>query len=660
VNTQDVSLRAWTFSVFFSCIYVMLMFVLSHFENDVTGLYYDLHIIEFGIVSTSRFITSYLALYFFLLACGAAATLSGRPLASPSPGLAGTTTVAFVCTILWFCLFHAWFLHALGAVLAVAWLAVLRNRLRPGRLARGMIKAVFVAAICLFFYCFYLLPLFFPLFIDSYSLLSNIELHYAMTVLPGFVFGVDGYVGFLGKQNYGFSMPLLVMLGNMLAGFITSDGARLVFTVKVFQLAAMGIFLYNLFLLNRRYFLPLCLGSLFLLYSLNTVGLAVYFPNQSGIRYVPLLLGLLFLTSKRRRVAPRPLLFSLAAGLLIAASPETGLAFLSGAIMFIAIKEMNAGKSLVGIAATVAKTLVFSLAFFGLAYFALNAIFLRGPSQDLFSNLQTFAQGFGGTVSKPHLVAVLAFATGVYLVFRGAFRAAKRMASTTDAYQAAVGTIMLTWLLYYVARQDEWNLWFQTALMILCIAPRFSVPSFRLFTKSSPAYYMSCAMILAALSAMGAASATQVLNYKEHVKFFNTFPISHYTSRLFPSPYFFHSPEEKIAYQTKMDYLRGVRDVDDTLVFSNLPVSVRLCGFNKNVVWYDVFGEVNSLEKIRIAAQWIQQNPPGCILVDDPDSGLSARTPNHFQHYRRIMDLLDEYVVQKKESGWIVYERRGR
>jgi hypothetical protein len=660
MNQTATSGRAWTAALACAMVFVLAMFLLSFIDPDISRLYYPWHIAEYRIQSTQWQIFFY-AGFVMLVMLHLLQRIShpdGEVFGSLKETCVIPATVAFFFLAFMLCRFHHWFLPGFGLVLAVLWAGTRLSRPVRNKTAQRLLVAAVATLAGLFFLVFYLVPLFFPLFVADKAFLSNLELHYAMTVLPGFELGRGVQDGLIGKQYYGFSMPLLMAGASGLTGFIDTAWTRLIVSVKLLQLVAAGLLLWNLYLLNRRHFLLLCMVTFCMVSALTTIGTPVYFPNQAGVRYVPLLLGLLFLTSQRNRKHPNPLLFAIVSGVLIAANPETGLTFFCGSMLYLAVTAMNAKGRLLPAVTVVAKAGLLALICFAVSYKGLSLVLVKSAQPEFFSNLRTFALGFGGTMSQPHIMAALVFLVGMHTLYRGFLKAGQRLLTPVDAYQTAVGGIMVAWLLYYVAREDEWNLWFQSVLLIVCIAPRLKNPLRFLSRRRSPAAVAVAATLVLAFTASAVTSVMYNRSYLEHIRFFASLPGVFTAFPRQEALYFFHQ-EDRADYETKMRYLDAIVEKSDYLVLSNLPVSVRMHGFNSNFPWYDLFGEINAPAKFDAFVAWMHAFGPRYLVLDDGASDLSAKTPNHDAHYRYFLESLAEYTEVGRESGWVVYARTG-
>lgn len=652
--------RAWTAALACAMIFVLAMFFMSFIDLDISRMYYPWHIAEYRIQSTQWQIFFYVGFVMLVMLhlLQRISRSDGEVFASLKETYVIPATVAFFFLAFILCRFHDWFLPGFGLVLAVLWVGTRLPCSDRGKVAQRLLVAVVAMLAGLFFLMFYLVPFFFPLFIADTAFLANLELHYAMTVLPGFELGHGVQDGLIGKQYYGFSMPLLMAGASVLTGFIDAAWTRLIVSVKLLQLVAAGLLLWNLYLLNKRHFLVLCVVTFCMVSALTTVGIPVYFPNQAGVRYVPLLLGLLFLTSQRNRKHPNPLLFAMVSGVLIAANPETGLVFFCGCMLFLAVTAMNAKGGLLPAVTVVAMTGLLALACFAMAYKGLSLVLVKSAHPEFFSNLRTFALGFGGTMSQPHVMAALVFLVGMHTLHRGFLKARLRLLTPIDAYQTAVGGIMVAWLLYYVAREDEWNLWFQSVLLIVCIAPRLKNPLRFLSRRRSPAAVAIAATLVLAFTASSVTSVMYNRSYLEHIRFFTSLPGVFTAFPHTEALYFFH-PADRAGYEAKMLYLDAIVEKSDYLVLSNLPVSVRMHGFNSNFPWYDLFGEINAPVKFENFVAWMHAFGPRYLVLDDDASSLSAKTPSHYAHYRYFLESLTEYTEVRRESGWVVYARTG-
>ena len=105
------------------------------------------------------------------------------------------------------------------------------------------------------------------------------------------------------------------------------------------------------------------------------------------------------------------------------------------------------------------------------------------------------------------------------MVLRSVWRARKGKLQATDIHEAAVGSIMLVWLMYYVNRMSEWNLWFELVLLVLLIAPRLSLSAASLWFLRPVKFDGLTLVIVCLIGGQAAASATKfILFAKEGIR----------------------------------------------------------------------------------------------------------------------------------------------
>ena len=182
---------------------------------------------------------------------------------------------------------------------------------------------------------FLVAPLATPLLISGATELRGIEGHYAVTVLPGF-----DLIGGVERANYGLGMPLLTALALKVFALFKISNVSLVQAVKLNQLIAVVLICFLSFLTNRKYFpyvMAMALGMT--AFTLSNVGIAVGYPNQSGIRYIPILTSLIVLVMELHRAQLRVWVLASTAAIFVILSPETGLATTAGYITATILKK---------------------------------------------------------------------------------------------------------------------------------------------------------------------------------------------------------------------------------------------------------------------------------------------------------------------------------
>ena len=261
-----------------------------------------------------------------------------------------------------------------------------------------------------------------------------------------------------------------------------------------------------------------------------------------------------------------------------------------------------------------------------------------------------FMRGYCGISTWPSPLSTIAFFCGAHAIARGAYRAGCRRLSRWDAYQGAVGVLILGWLFYYVHRMHPYNLYFQGALIVFLCAPRLRVSFLRARSPRAILYG-----ILIAGTLVGLSLDSIFLNVR--------------ASREFGARQIAASGEPSLASSIKVvapysleaarqvSALRALEPRDRYVILTNLSVEARTLGFNLQFPWIDPFIDVLSVESMNALVDWINAHGPPVLVVDDPDSELSRSVPHQTRHLQEVAARASAYRKVTAEDGWIFYER---
>lgn len=524
---------------------------------------------------------------------------------------------------------------------------------------RFQVGVLFCLIVGIFFYSifFLLFPLTIPLGIASSDLyFFAFENHYSISVLPGFYAALGEGLGFnaIYQSTYGLGVPLLMA---SLLKFFSLMGLgieNLVLAVKSFQLIALFMIACILIGLNRRtafYTIPLTWGAMgFTLSSLST---AIFCPNQSGIRYIPFLLGvfLIMIQSKKEKLS----FFLLAAfgALALMLSPETGLAILAGILVFVALKSYQPFFPV--------RSLFFSLGKFSF-FFCLSGLlwfflflksFYKNPPESLFAFLKISLQGYGGLVQKPNLIFLILFFFATSALFQGVLSAREGKVSWVSLYRASVGAMMLAWMPYYVNRMNSWNLWFQVVLVLLLIIPFWNLDFFRkFFEKKQMASLIPDMLFLCFVGGqLFYSGVTLKHNLKEMRHHLKECSVSLGNGTAVP-------PDLAQELQAQWALLPSKLSQKEVLLISGAATSLRLSGWNQEVPWYDISCNVLYESDEDRLIEWLNRQGPQWIYADSPDSAAGKALPIICAYFLNVLDRTKTYQRFQENSGWVVFKRR--
>lgn len=273
----------------------------------------------------------------------------------------------------------------------------------------------------------------------------------------------------------------------------------------------------------------------------------------------------------------------------------------------------------------------------------------ESPS-DLFYFVRLFSSGYGGRVSELSVFAGILIFFGSYSLIRGAALARNNRISTLTACQAALGTMILVWMTYYINSMSEWNLWFQAILLILLFAPNIR-PSLQKIVHAEFGfkifYTITAISLIAALVSLSAERHfLSTINYLKNAG-------SGYS--LFQN-FYFVDPETESSIK-HLNRFNNISNKKDYLFISHLSCEVRLLGFNENFPWYDPFGEIPKERDLNNIIFWINNSGPRYLISGNPSSPFSLSVPNRTNHINKILDGVTAYTQVRDDSNWLFFER---
>ncbi|MGB5694277.1 MAG: hypothetical protein WBM46_01365, partial [Polyangiales bacterium] len=500
---------------------------------------------------------------------------------------------------------------------------------------------------------FVIAPFFVPVPVKDPAHLVELHSHYAMTVMPGVDFAETGSIE---RSNYGISTVWLTAIPfKLLPGLTGGHEASLIFVVRLYQVVAMALIGWSIYLLNRKHWPWIIALALLLTPTLDTFGEALWYPNQAGIRYTPFLIGIIILIRQARAAKTSTAVLGLAGGTIAVLSPACGIAVAAGFGTYLALMNMKPARPIGSALTTLGLFLVVLVCSFALLSTLSLRFFYATPTTSPLEFLRLFSSGYGGLVSKLDVFAGLLVFFGAHALIRGAWWAERGKLKPLWAYQSAVGAMILVWLPYYMNRMSPLNLWFETVLLILLFAPSVpGYPSDALGTRDRfKVFYVATAFAL--LAGLGAASVgTLFHDAYDYVRLARAGCIGS------PSPIPGLCPQDPAVAEESATILHSLGRIErkgDYLVLSHLSSGVRLRGFDEAFPWYEPFGEVARTRDLRMMTAWIDRSGPPHLIIDNPSSMLSASVPNRTRHMADIVKGLTQYKQVGSDPRWLYFER---
>ncbi len=503
------------------------------------------------------------------------------------------------------------------------------------------------------------MPLASPLVISSLTELRWVESHYAATVLPGFDMVSGRSTGTIERANYGVGMPVLVAACLFTGQLFGAQEMGLVTVVKIYQLIAIVLIGAIILLQNRRYgyhiFLLVIAASSF---TLSGMGMAIGIPNQSGVRYVPILAGILCFAFELRRKQPRVYVLGIIAGAVTAFSPETGLALTAGLLAASILCRFNVRSRVWSLYSSLLSFCMPYVCVFVLLSLTVARPILPGLWNNGLEFLAIYGSGgYGGLVDRLSINAAMFFMlAGCTLVHLTIQVAAGQRLLPQQVWQAGIATTMLIWIYYYVNRMAEWNLWFEWVLLALMISPSLVriIP-----TGASEQNWItggfSRTMVIYALCLL----CGQICYSSWHTvggfrKWLTSQANCRDASNFVRDMYIegWHSSSLPRQFRVLRRY-KSVRPI----VLCGFPRHVYRMGFNEGFPWYDVPTEVVFKRDLHVVGEWLDRHGPEYILAEGPESTTALVAPQHTQQIWLHLAYLRNYAEAFRHDGWVVFRR---
>lgn len=612
---------------------------------------------EFGISSTKHLIVGY-AILFALFSSYLLCLVLSQPRAPVAGNKPHRSSAWLILVSIWLLLiplgnYTLWSNWSFAiSIIALPFFRGLR--LGERTYASGMIRLT-VCVAALYVFLAFLLPFLTPVLILNAESLVASSSHYAMLLLPGFDMVCCAETGLAEHSEYGLSIMLLTAIGyQAMQGVAGTPEETILFVLKFYQLAAAGLLVYTARLLNRKYYYLIAALALLASTSLAASGNSIYFPNQSGIRFLPLLVGIAALAFQAANAQSQPVALGLVSGAIFALSPECGIVILAGYVVYLGLTKFDPSEPFSSTLGSFGLYFGSAAAASGVIVFFAERLFFRQASTDPSSLLALFTSGSMGLVNDMSILAPLLTFFGCSALVRGAILARMGNISPVSAYQAAIGAMILVWLAYYLNRMHDWNLWLQAVLLICLFAPKIRPSILRFYRRKLDLskFYVATATALV-IGLLFQSAHRFAIGDMRH---FAGLAQEGCLEKLALFQKYCHLSPQTAEIVAQLSALDGLSRFDN-LVVSLLPAQVRFMGFNEGFPWYEPFSETRTLRDMEKMTRWINAHGPRYIVMDNPISSVAAAMPNRREHMRMIELRLTAYRRIRTVPGWIFYQR---
>jgi len=544
-------------------------------------------------------------------------------------------------------------------VTIIVYFALRKQNLWPLKLhllLRSMfLYSLFLRLILVFYLVFfYLIPLFIPLVTPRVDDFYSFQSHYAVTVLPGLDWIENGTAL---RFNYGYWLTIATYATSGVFQFLGLNRLETFQLVQLFQITALGCMLLLLRKINKQHFITYAvLLLIFITPHFNAA--TIWTPNQTGIRYFPFIFGLYFLYTTNRTRNVHISIYALMISLLILASPEAGITIGAGFIVYLVLATSTNASKVRLLVVVLGKLLVYCI--FLLAMFVFFAKYLRGINliDGLFEFIEQFGSGYGGITNMPHPFAALIVVISSIKIIMAFNAEPDSRTRNKNAFEAAVATMMLMWLPYYLNRMVPANLWFEYFLLFVLFASSTKNISRKLMIHKFQKLFRDTSVKLVLISLFSISFVTITHESRPLFEYY----MSHIISGSYCRPPYVKitgvciTGKESQAVQEQILYLKSIDDLGGYLILSRVPVFVRSNGFNQGFPWYDTNAEVLTEENFKDVTNWIDKNGPNYILVDDAMSYSEFGKKLKIQNFD-IANSLSAYDRRDNIDGWVLYKR---
>lgn len=523
---------------------------------------------------------------------------------------------------------------------------------------RKWIKFIVLTAFVFYIASSYIIPLIHQYPITGVDKLLSHELHHSHTVLPGVDLIRGERLENSASYLYGFLVALAVPVTSALTGLPPSDPLIAVRAVQLFNILASLLVILIVFLHLPIKWKWLSLLALPLNPSFSLAHPSVSTPNQAGVRYMVLLIGILVLTLINRRHRDTGVwLLGILGGILIALNLELGICVNSGFIAFLFVRSLS-NKS--GLLRTIALYILSTFSVFLVSSFVLIASFTSNTD---FSSLTFFftlfaGRGYGGAASEPEFLAVCAFfiAASVITLVALRFSCDLQEKENDNAFAFSISVIILTWLPYYVNRMDGWNLSI-IPFLVLLIALTFRDDAFDPIPFSASPLRLSASVILPltlASSFVGTKlSAIWTRQYLREIR-------TNQCGLLFNHKSAYCFSEDVPMRISGLNNLFKMPDSSKAnyLILSPLhDTQTRILGFNQTYPWQATLSSIMK-EDVKARSRWIDLNGPQFLAVPILSDSDAQSVKQAILHVSEVADGSLAYKKVGFKDGWVIYKRQ--
>lgn len=525
-------------------------------------------------------------------------------------------------------------------------------------ITRKWIKMTVLTGFIFFITGSYIIPLVYQFPITDVDKLLSHELHHSHTVLPGVDIIRGEKLENAGGYLYGLLVALAVPITSGLTGMLPSDPLITIRAVQLFNIVASIIMIFIVYLNLPDKWKWLTLLALPLNPSFSLSHPSISTPNQAGVRYMVLLIGILVLTLvKRRHQYTSVWILGLFGGILVALNLELGICVNSGFIAFMVVRALS---NQIGLLRTLISYIVVTLG----VYLSISFVWITTLTTNSdFSSLTFFftmfaGRGYGGAATVPEFLAICAFFIAASVITHVALRISCYLqeSENDNAFSSGIAAIILTWLPYYINRMDGWNLSI-IPFLVLLIAITFKDDELELTPVGGNSLRLSASVILPltlASSFIGIKnSAIWTRQYYREIR-------ANQCELLFNNASEYCVSED---IEKRLNRLSDLFKMPNSMKSKYLILSplhdtqTRILGFNSSYPWQATLSSITK-EDVKSQSNWIDKNGPQFLAVPTLYDTDSQSLQEAIRHVSEVANGALAYKNIGFRDGWTIYKRR--
>jgi hypothetical protein len=498
-----------------------------------------------------------------------------------------------------------------------------------GIMFQKMFRYLIVPIFVTLFYFFYIKTFHNQLYFESISLASFVDMHIGATVTPGFLMGSEISIS---NTNYGLGMNFLIYFAKIITDYVGLNLTQ-IGLVSLFQITGtlLGLLLIKLF--NTRSFF--FFGSLFIVINIAATNLTINLitPNQSILRYFIFLVQIVLYFLILKKGDSLYLTAALCAvGLIF--SPSLGVIFVFGALAN-RVNFRNFKLSIIEIIKIIFYTITMSL-------LAIFSILKLVPFDDTsLSFWLSFVNGFAGYTSVPSITFYL-----LLFVFSNLILVLSFYKTNLIDYKLKfilfLSIISIIWMLYYVNRMFDQNLWFVIVLfsfifiLLLDEILRNNFNSILIPTFILMLFFVSYQLTI---------SSKQL-----------SFPYSSQkcdTRSLFSDICF--NPELTDKAIKEFDYLIKEIKPTQSLILTGFPSELRILGYNRDFPYYSLLADAFTNSDVLLFSERIDNSDKDSIILHTNQEFYFY--PPVLDDYINIVKSLKNYKLSYSTGNFEIYEK---